>query len=197
MARNVAFETRRRERRLRAREQRAARAEGVPGAVQIVERAQVRRLVVDAVLELGEPYRSTVLLRFSEDLPPRQIARRMGVPVETVRTRLKRALAQLRARLQREFGSDRESWSLALLPLAKLPSKPAAGGAALLGVLLMKAKVAIVVLSLAVAAVLIWHVLPGAEDRAGRKPDAASSEAVTPGTARSGRTTWLPWSFVN
>jgi len=58
------------------------------------------------------------VLRFYEDLPPRTIARRMGVPVATVKTRLARALAQLRARLDREHGGDGRSWALALLPLA-------------------------------------------------------------------------------
>jgi DNA-directed RNA polymerase specialized sigma24 family protein len=34
--------------------------------------------VAQVVLELEEPYRSTVLLRFFEDLEPREIAARQG-----------------------------------------------------------------------------------------------------------------------
>ena len=35
----------------------------------------VQRFIVDAVLELDEPYRTTILLRFFEELTPQQIAR--------------------------------------------------------------------------------------------------------------------------
>ena len=40
-----------------------------------------------------------MLLRFWEDLPPREIAKRMQAPVETVRTRIKRGLQELRGSL--------------------------------------------------------------------------------------------------
>jgi hypothetical protein len=76
------------------------------------------------VLALEEPYRETVLLRYFENLPPRAIARRLAVPVETVRTRLKRALETLRARLDRDYGA-RGAWSLALVPFARAPLSPA------------------------------------------------------------------------
>jgi hypothetical protein len=80
--------------------------------------------VVKAVLELDEPYRSTVLLRYYEDLPPRDIAKAMKIPVETVRTRLKRSLALLRAGLDAEHRG--RSWCLALAPVAGLRISPAA-----------------------------------------------------------------------
>ena len=51
------------------------------------------------MLTIGEPYRSALLLRFFEALPPRRIAERLALAVETVRTRLKRGLEQVRARL--------------------------------------------------------------------------------------------------
>ncbi len=86
-----------------------------PSTAAIVARAEVQQRVSRAVLELDEPYRETVLLRFFEDLPPREIARRMGVPVETVRTRVRRALVLVRGRLDREAGRSRE-WRAALLP---------------------------------------------------------------------------------
>src|SRR5262249_43146422 len=44
-------------------------------------------------------YRDTVLLRFMHGLSPPATAAAMGVPEETVRTRQKRALVMLRARL--------------------------------------------------------------------------------------------------
>ena len=59
------------------------------------------------MLDLDEPYQTTMLLRFFEDLPPRVVAERMGVPVETVRTRTKRACETLRARLARAVRARR------------------------------------------------------------------------------------------
>lgn len=74
---------------------------------RVLERESLRRRVVEAVLALDEPYRSTVLARFFDDRSPREIAKRDGVPVETVRTRLKRAQERLRGALESEFGAGR------------------------------------------------------------------------------------------
>src|SRR5262245_29824101 len=82
--------------------------------------AQIEELerVARAVLDLDEPYRTVVALRFYEDLDAHAIAARLSVPVETVRTRLKRALARLRERLDEQHGGDGRAWCAALLPLA-------------------------------------------------------------------------------
>ena len=81
---------------------------------QIEETERVAR----AVLSLEEPYRTAIALRFYEQLEPREIAARTREPVETVRTRIKRALAKLRERLDEEHGGDGRAWCAALLPLA-------------------------------------------------------------------------------
>jgi len=82
------------------------------------EEIRVQKAVLSAVENLKEPYRQTIWLRFYEDQPPRRIAARMDVPVETVKTRLKRALEQLRARLDGEYGGEQRAWCLALAPAA-------------------------------------------------------------------------------
>jgi RNA polymerase sigma factor (sigma-70 family) len=92
-ARNLAIKRLRGDRRRVRREETVARPEGVPSDADVLERERLRRGVVDAVLALPEPYRATLLLRYFEDLPPREIARRTGVPVETVRTRTRRAIS--------------------------------------------------------------------------------------------------------
>ncbi|MCR9245071.1 MAG: sigma-70 family RNA polymerase sigma factor [bacterium] len=105
--------------RRRRREQAAVTAragEAEPSAVAVLERVAMHRRVVDAVMRLDELYRAAVLLRYWEDLPPREVARRLDLPVETVRTRLKRGLAQLRLRLDQDF-DGRGAWVAPLLAL--------------------------------------------------------------------------------
>ena len=115
--RNFAHQSRRSERRRRARESVAARPEAQRSTAEVVERASSHRAVVQAALELSEPYRTAILLRYLEGRTPAQIAQQLGVPKETVRTRLVRGLARLRARLDREHGGDRRAWIAALATL--------------------------------------------------------------------------------
>src|SRR6185503_4315001 len=72
------------------REETAARTEALPSAHDIVERAELQRRLVEAVLQLDEPYRTVILLRFYEELEPRDIARMLGQPDATVRTHIAR-----------------------------------------------------------------------------------------------------------
>lgn len=119
VVRNLARQERRAGSRRRTREAAAARPEPLPSTHDALVRLQEHETVVRAVLALDEPYRTTVVLRFYDQLAPRTIARRMEVPVSTVKTRLARALTQLRGRLDRTHGADGRSWALALLPLAR------------------------------------------------------------------------------
>ncbi len=67
------------------------------------------------MLALREPYRGTVLLRYFDGLDPCEIAARTSVPVETVRTRLKRAAAQLREAMDARHGGSRGAWAVVLV----------------------------------------------------------------------------------
>lgn len=96
----------------------AARPEALPSAHEVVERAHVQRELVAAVLELDEPYRTVLLLRFYEGKPPRTIARELDRPIASVRSQLARGLALLRARLDASHG-DRARWALLLAPLVR------------------------------------------------------------------------------
>jgi RNA polymerase sigma-70 factor (ECF subfamily) len=60
----------------------------------------VRARVLAAVGALDPANRDVIRLRFYDDLMPTQIAERLQLPVETVRTRLKRGLARLGAALR-------------------------------------------------------------------------------------------------
>src|SRR6185503_17221474 len=105
------------------REQIVARPEALPATADLLAREEARRRVVAALLALDEPLRTTLVLRFLEELPPRAVAARMGVPVETVRSRTRRGLEVLRERLDRSFG-DRESWCAGLVPLLRPSAVP-------------------------------------------------------------------------
>lgn len=117
VARNRATDRLRESSRRTARERDASVDEALPSPEELVERAEQRRILVEAVTALEEPYRSVLLLRYVEGYTPKVIARRSGVPSATVRTRLKRAHDRLREHLDAEFG-DRRGWCSALLPLA-------------------------------------------------------------------------------
>jgi len=76
------------------------------------------------VLALEEPYRTAILLRYYRGMSAAQIARELGIPPATVRTRLMRALDRLRARLDRTNDGDGRSWIVALGPLCTSASAP-------------------------------------------------------------------------
>ncbi|MEM1453210.1 MAG: sigma factor-like helix-turn-helix DNA-binding protein, partial [Planctomycetota bacterium] len=115
-------------------------------------------------LDLDEPYRTVVLLRFFEELPPRAIAKRTGRPVETVRKQTQRGLERLREALQARYG-DRGAWAVALLPLAGpgvvragAGAAAIAGGGGSLGWMAFALRAAAVAAVLAVAGFLVARV---------------------------------------
>ncbi len=92
-----------------------------PAAADAAAKAELQRHMAAELLALEEPYRSVLLLRFVDGLGLRATARRLGLPVETVRTRQRRGLERLRARLDDAHGS-RGRWVLALTSL--FPTSP-------------------------------------------------------------------------
>ena len=159
VARRLALQRRRRAERRQRRERLAARGEAEPSAVDVVGRAQLQRTVVDATLQLDEPYRTTLLLRFYDGLSLAEVARRCGVPLETARTRLRRGLSTLRARLDRSCG-DRTAWAAPLAVLARGPAPLLAAFAG--GVLMtMQGKVLVGGLAVLMLGVLVWYAAPG------------------------------------
>jgi RNA polymerase sigma-70 factor (ECF subfamily) len=141
--RNLARQHGRSDGRRRAREEFAARSEVGETTDTAVERIAVQRELVEAVLELGEPYREAILLRFFEELPPREIARRLDAPVATVQSRITRGLAELRQRLDRAHG-ERRSWLMLLLPFADTPRS----AAPTLGTWIVNAKATLAIVSI-------------------------------------------------
>jgi len=164
IARNVVRRSRRDVQRRERRERIAARPEQVPSGDDAVARLEVLERLVRRVKGLEEPYRSVVLDRFFHGLSNREIAAREGILESTVRTRLQRALARLRAGLDQEHGGDRRLWMSALVPLFSLKTasatgtagtmKTVAGGSLIMGT---KIKSGIVVLVVGIVALLAWQ----------------------------------------
>lgn len=117
---------RRRERR-QQREREAARPVALPTAADVAHRLALQRVLLAEVEALAEPIRTAIVRRYLDAVPPRRIASEQRVPLATVKTRLRRGLAQLRERLQREWG---EELAGALLLLSR-PVGGAAAGCAL------------------------------------------------------------------
>jgi RNA polymerase sigma-70 factor (ECF subfamily) len=93
-----------------------ARAPATPD--ELLEQMRLHRRLVDLVLELDEPYRSTIIAHFVEGRTSASIARSLGIPAGTVRKRLWEALSRLRAGLDAGSG-DRRRWAPAVLAFAK------------------------------------------------------------------------------
>lgn len=87
------------------------------------QRMLQHRELVERVLALDEPYRTVIVLQFFDGLAPREIAAKLGLPVNTVRSRVQRGLEQLRARLGASSGGG-DKWIAAMVNLGW----PRAGG---------------------------------------------------------------------
>jgi RNA polymerase sigma-70 factor (ECF subfamily) len=133
VATNVALKLRRGESRRTQFERVAAPREALPPTDEAVERLEAQRDVIDAVRSLDEKYRTVIVLRFFEEQSAREIARRLEMPVASVRTRLQRAVELLRETLTARNGGDAQRWLAAVAPLAWPHAAEGAGAVAWTG----------------------------------------------------------------
>ena len=112
-------EQRRKERERRHADERRAEQNGM-GTLspqsEIDRAVAAGEIVSRALAGLPQPWRQVLWLRFYGDLGPGAIAERLELPIETVRSRLRRGLAALRVDVEARMERDRSSLS-ALLPL--------------------------------------------------------------------------------
>lgn len=193
VARSLAWRARRGASRRAERERFVAGDESVPSTEQILEREELRAQIVRAVLALDEPYRSALVLRYLEELPPQVAAERLGVPLQTLRTRVKRGVEELERRLEREHGGNHGAWCLSLVLGLRL--EPAShwslAGKALLALvtgglvvsLPQKMLAATAALALLVAGWMVWK--PLALPARGAELEARSSQGAA-GLEREG-----------
>jgi len=176
-ARNVARQMARSGARRAKQEPAGAAREGLPSTDEVAARLEAERRLIDAVAVLPDDDRALILLRHFDGLPPRAIARRMQAPVETVKTRLKRALERLRERLVERGGDPRRLYSGLLLVANGLVGKVGAAGGVLAGGVAMslKGKVAAAAAALVLAAVAIRVAV---DSRGARAPSSAPAVRV-------------------
>ncbi len=168
IARRLAWRSSRTDQRKARREGIAASSKTEPSAADTAERLEWHHGVITAVRDLEEPYRTAVLLRFFEDLPPREIAIRTSTPVETVKTRLKRGLAALRARLDTQYG-NRKTWVGALLPTLGMRTQSPA--------LVISSIMIFAMAAMGLVMAFPWN--PAEEGRSAAAPESRPDEATT------------------
>lgn len=156
----IARGIRRRETRLAAREREAARRDDTASAAETAERIELLRTLLAALHELDEPYRTAVRLRLLDDLAPREIAARLGLPLETTRTHVRRGIERLRAKLDVEHRDRRDAFLAALVPRVGADALKAGlathAGLGTLGGVLVSAKLKWVAVLIALASVGAW-----------------------------------------
>lgn len=106
ITRNVVADTLER----RARDRRDAHAVAhdvgaAPSAHHDVGQVIDRVTMADEMVRLGEPQRTILGLAFYEDLTHDQIAARLGLPLGTVKSHIRRSLTRLRAQLEVNDGA--------------------------------------------------------------------------------------------
>ncbi len=111
--RSQARDARRSQGRRQIRERAAAKPE-VASCNRTIEREVALEALVRSLRALGPEAREVLFLRYFDRMTFADAATRLGVPLETVRTRHRRALADLRKRLDRDSGG-RGQWAPALL----------------------------------------------------------------------------------
>ncbi len=154
------------------REEQAGPARNERSTLEVIEELTLHRRLVERVEALDEPYRTVVVLRYLRGREVAEIAHELGVPEKTVRTRLARAIEQLRRRM----GAERQAWLALLFPCAPPALSPALP--ALLLPMKLKALAAVLVLCL-VGAFLYLRSAPSLGEQAeGSEPKLAAATPV-------------------
>jgi len=180
VVRNAARMTLRGESRRRRREAARAAPEAQPSVAETLERIALQEEIAAAVRGLESPDREIVALRYFEGLAPREIARRQGLSPGAVHSRLGRARAALRARLEERYGPDR-SWAVIAVGWGVPKTEAWALPAALAGGLAVKTLAKLASLSaLVLLAVLVARRVTPVSGSGVEPPVPGAAELVAP-----------------
>jgi RNA polymerase sigma factor (sigma-70 family) len=163
---NLASNRRRDERRRREHEADIGPERPVPAPDALAQEVELQRLLAEAMGKLEEPLRSVVVLRYFHGLDSAQIARELGLPASTVRSRLAKALGELRAELDRRFGGERKAWVVCLGGLLRTEALAPVAATTSVG-----AGLGLAALALVVTGAVLWRIAPSA--RSGELPEVA------------------------
>jgi RNA polymerase sigma factor (sigma-70 family) len=178
VVRSTASNHRRSESRRTEREQRIAFERAEATDPQIDTTLEAHRRLAAAIEALDEPLRSVIVAHYFHGASSREIAEREGVADSTIRTRLQKALGELRRELDERAGGERKAWAGLLAPLAKLEhgAVPAAAGAVVIaGWIKLAAGLALV----GIAGVTLYEAL----QPRGAPIEIAAAQPVVPPTA--------------
>ncbi|MEM7166586.1 MAG: sigma-70 family RNA polymerase sigma factor [Planctomycetota bacterium] len=186
VVRYVAHHMRRSDRRRSDRERSRACEAYAPAAADVVARAELQGWLSACVMELDEPYRSTILHRFFDGLTTAEIARREGVSDAAVRMRVQRALSQLKHKIENDSQRDTQ-WSLAVLAAGAPQLSSRIPTVTLMGVVMSTKKIVVAATLLLLLAGGVWWsqqaTTPPSEVATG--PAASSADANNDETALS------------
>ena len=133
----------------------------------IVARADLHRELTAAVMELDEPYRTAVLLRHLDDLPPPEVARRQNISHDAARKRISRGLQMLRERIEHLHPGGFAAWSAAWTTHLQSGTVAAATGAGItLPTLFVMNMKWMITGATALAAMLLWGFWPASQTSA-------------------------------
>ncbi len=118
VAKNLVHDSRRRSATRTHRENAVSRPEADTSGANSEERLRLHKRIVDAVMELDEPYRTVMILTYYEELSANQIAARLDRKASTVRSQIHRAHETLRTKLDGDYGS-RDNWMVIATPMMK------------------------------------------------------------------------------
>jgi RNA polymerase sigma factor (sigma-70 family) len=131
--RNLAQDRWRAESRRSRREAVVARPEALAAEREPVAEFEMHRTLVEALAQIEEPQRATIIRRYFQGLSASDIASIDHISLRTVQDRIRRGLDLLRARLDRRYG-DRSTWATLLAPIALRSVATNAGAATPIGV---------------------------------------------------------------
>jgi len=150
----------------------------------IAHRIEAVRQLTSAFEGLPKPYRTTLYLRFFEELTIREIGGRMSVPESTAHARIHRGLEMLRVELASSIGKDwRSQCLLFTVPLLT----PSLGLATTTFIMTLKVKLFVGAAALFLASLLVFHPWVDSPEVPNLQPDGNMNSAARTqnGTAKA------------